>query len=395
MFRPEKTKKSLLQFKNILKNSEYLSDINNQNKKYDKNYHPFVLAGGFGTRLGIISLARKDNKPSSPTPAKNWDLINFTLLNLHKVNLFNVDTVVNYHKQMPKVGPAGCFVEALGYKPIKTKDGFVLKKVRESEIPDNKNTLLLAADSVTDIDYSKFLDKFDKTPDVGFMLVGIPVSEDLGGIIAHNENHIVHDFIENPRPNTSDADPGLIKEIDKDGNVTLKWNEKKQPQYLGNAFIHVIKPELHEVIKNICQEKINTSYNEILKIKNGNKKLITDEDNAKILECVWGRDIIPNLLKLSNEGKLLDKNKNKLKIFTHVADDGDWCDVGKFSKYIVTMQEIAEGKKYHNLPDSLKKEIKNNIDGQVVYTADVQNDFKNLVAKGNTKGPILILKKED
>lgn len=395
MFRPRKTKKSIAKFQEMLKVINYPYMLSRDKEKYKKNYYPYILAGGFGTRLGIITLARKDNKPSSPVPAKNCDLINFTLLNLHKVGLFDEHTDVNYYEQIGKVGPAGCFVEALGYTIVRNKDGLKLKKIADSQIPDDKNTIILAADTVTDIDYSSFLDKFNATPDAGVMLVGIPVSEDLGGIIAHDENNLVYDFIEAPRPNTNDADAGLIKRIDEHGNVSLKLNKNNQQQYLGNAFIHIIKPELHEVIKDIYQEKINNSYNKVLKDKNGNTGLITNTDYEEILDCVWGRDIIPRLVKMAAEGKLLDANKKPLKIYTHVSDDGDWCDVGKFSKYMTTMQEIADGTKYNNLPTEVKDEIRSNIDGQVIYTTDVKTHFRTLIGEGFTKGPILILKKED
>ena len=95
-------------------------------------------------------------------------------------------------------GPAGCFVGALGYTIHKTDKGIDLLKTNESVLPSDKNTIIMPSDNITDINFSSFLDDYLLKDDIGIMIVGIPVSKDVGGLIIQNEDSTVKQFIENP-----------------------------------------------------------------------------------------------------------------------------------------------------------------------------------------------------
>ena len=44
---------------------EFSKAIQKNDKDYSEYFHPYILAGGFGSRLEAVSHLRDDNKPST------------------------------------------------------------------------------------------------------------------------------------------------------------------------------------------------------------------------------------------------------------------------------------------------------------------------------------------
>ena len=382
-YKPEKTKNSVEKFVENQEESNIFNGI--EKKDYSDGYHPYILAGGFGTRLEVLSHQRGDNKPSTATPVKDWDLMHFNLLNLHRVNLLDDSTEISYNTQKSPSGSAGCFIEALGYEIKKTDDGIDLVKTRKSLLPKDKKALIVTADNITDMDYSKFLEVCNEKDDLGMMIVGIPVSEDMGGLIERDEHKVVKRFIEKPN-NTTDLENTVI--LDEKGEIYR--DRKGRPCYLGNAFIHIINPDIYDDLANIYRDKIKTSYTQAIK----DTEVITDEKYSQITEGIWGRDFIPELIKRSEEGTLLDRNGKNLKIYTYEALDNDWDDVGNYNKYYNTVRNSAKEDYFVNLPVEIKKNIAKNIDDNIIYNVDVKDQFKEFLGNGYVKGNVIITPKE-
>ena len=103
------------------KNSKLFKDIKTSDIDYSEEFHPYVLAGGFGSRLEAITHYHNNNKPSAATPIKDWHLLDFSLLNLYQANLINNDTNIKYHIQARANGPVGCFITNMGYDIVNDK----------------------------------------------------------------------------------------------------------------------------------------------------------------------------------------------------------------------------------------------------------------------------------
>ena len=291
-------------------------------------------------------------------------------------------------------GPAGCFAGALGYTIHKTDEGLKLIKTNESVVPSDKSTIIMPSDNITDINFSTFLDDYLLKDDIGIMVVGIPVSKDVGGLIIKNEDDTIKQFIENPNDVKNCLEKGLIQYKDSDGNLKTFKDKEGNDCYLGNAFIHIINPQIHNVIVDIYRKKIQNEYLKLLESNNFNESEIKDEDYLKAIEGLWGRDIIPELIKLSDEGNLKDKNDKNLKVYTFQSLDNDWDDVGNYNKYYTTINKVAKDDGYKNIPKSLKNIIASNISDNIIYNIDVKEDFESFIDGGFVKGNVIIMPKQ-
>ena len=387
-YKSTKTKNSINKFIENQKTSNIFKNIETLKEDFSKNFHPYILAGGFGTRLEIISHQRGDNKPSTITPIKNWDLMHFNLFNLYKTGLMPQDVSLNYYEQKVSNGSAGCFIGALGYEIERNNDSLNLVKTKEQYIPQDKNALIVTADGLTDMDYSAFLSDYLKKDDAAMMLVGIPVNINPGGLIIKDENNVVKEFIE--KPAKEDLDKAKITILNKQGKIETYRDKEGKPYYLGNAFIHIINPDIFDTLANIYRDKIQKSYNNYIK-QNGNN--ISEENYSKIIEGIWGRDFIPKLIELSEAGKLKNKNGKNLKIYTYEALKQDWDDIGNYNTYYNAIRKVADDKYYVNMPTEIKEEIKNNINNNILFSSNFKEDFKNFIGQGYTQGQIIVTEK--
>ncbi len=385
-YKRNETEDTIDDFIKLSKTSKLFDNITVSDIDYSKYFHPYILAGGFGSRLEALTHFHNNNKPSSATPIKDWRLLDFTLLQLFKANLINDNTNIKYHIQARDSGPVGCFVTNMGYSIVNDKDGIRLENRGKSEFPTDKNIIIMPADNITDIDLADALKTFMDTPDAGFMVVGAPDERCYcGKIVPEDDSNVIKDFIPNKTHNAViDKTTGTVK--DKNGNDVV----------LGNAFIYVIKPDLLDTVKDIYGEKIKENANKILAKRAGQAtckgKLLKDSEYSKAVDVHWDREIIPELVKMSNEGKLLDKNGNQLKAIVYKAVDSTWSDVGEYTPYYNTMQDLAKDDKFLDMPKSIKDAAKENIQGNIIFNnPNAKKDFNDFLGTGYTTGKIIVI----
>ena len=384
-YKRNETENTVDDFLRLSKNSRLFDDIKPSDIDYSKDFHPYVLAGGFGSRLEAITNFHNNNKPSASTPIEDWRLLDFTLLQLYKANLINNDTNIKYHIQARDNGPVGCFVTNIGYDIVNDKEGIRLQNRSKSELPTDKNIIIMPADNVTDIDLADALETFKNTPDAGFMVVGAPDERCYcGKIVPEDGSNEIKEFIPNMTHNeVIDKTTGTVK--DKNGNDVV----------LGNAFIYVIKSDLLDTVANIYGNKVKENADSIIANRKPacNSQLLKDSEYSKAVDIHWDREIIPALVKMSREGKLLDKNGNHLKSIVYKAVDSTWADVGEYTPYYNTMRDLARPDKFINMPQVLKDAAKENIVDNVIFNnPSVKDSFYEFLGNdGTTYGKITVL----
>ena len=394
-YKSEKTIESVQRFFKLVRGSELFKTINKTDKPYYEKFHPYLLAGGFGSRLEALSYGREDNKPSTATPIKGMDLMHFSLLNLYQANLLPKSTDdINFVIQDEANSAVGCVITTLGYKIKNNLDGVDLVKDGKSVLPKDKAAIILPSDNVIDINLTEVLDNYMSTKNVGMMIVGVPDYRCYGGLIKADKDNKITDFIYKPSIEDIEENDDFIYKINKKGEKEYLLDSNGKKTALSNAFIYIINPEIVDSIASIYKNKIRKAYETLIWEKGGvNKKNITREEYLKVIECLWDREIIPQLVKLSNQGRLKNKNGEKLNVVVHKALDSDYSDVGECSSYIKTMRNLAKEDVYQNIPATIKDELRHNITDNVIFNADVQDDFNKLLGNGYTKGNIVVIPK--
>lgn len=386
-YKPEKTINSVNQFIQMTETSPIFDEVKRSNKDYSEYFHPYILAGGFGSRLEAISHNRGDNKPSTGTPIPNWNLINFTLLNLYQANLLHKGTNIDFCVQKEANSAVGCFVTTLGYKIDMTHRGLDLVKEGESIVPPNKNVIIMPSDNITDVDLTEALDAFLARPDAGMMVVAVPDYRCYGGLILHNEKSEINTFITKPSKELLATGVGHVI---KNGKVHK--DPDGQETSLGNAFIYIIKPDVLDTITDIYRNKIRSSY-QVLMATKGDDKSMTKEEYLSVIESFWDREIIPELVHMSNEGRLKGRDGQDLKVVSYDSLDADWSDVGEYSSYYSTIRNIAKEDSFTKLPKRLKQAVSDNIEKNVIFNADFKDDFKEFLGNGYVCGNVIVVAK--
>lgn len=391
-YKPDKTIESIKDFIEMTQNSDMFKNIEKSNFDYSKYFHPYLLAGGFGSRLEAISYSRSDNKPSTSTPIKNWNLVNFSLLNLYQANLLNKNTDIDFCVQNEANSAVGCFITTLGQKIAMTPNGLDLVKDGKSIVPKNKHIIIMPSDNITDIKLSDALDAYMKTPNAGMMVVGVPDYRCYGGLILHNNKNEIEHFITKPSKDLLDTGIGLIKYKDDCGQEKILRDGDGMATSLGNAFIYIINPDILDDITDIYRDKIRTAYKNLMSKKVDNQEM-TKEEYLKVIECLWDREIIPKLVEMSKDGELKDKEGNDLKVVTYRATDASWSDVGEYSSYYKTMKNVAKDDSFVNMPKVIKNSVKENILDNVIFNIDVKDDFKKFIGNGYVEGNVMVVPK--
>ena len=94
-----------------------------------------------------------------------------------------------------------------------------------------------------------------------------------------------------------------------------------------------------DTITDIYRNKIRSSY-QVLMATKGRDKSMTKEEYLSVIESFWDREIIPELVRMSNDGQLKDRKGNDLKVIAYDSIDTDWSDVGEYTSYYSTIQNL-------------------------------------------------------
>ena len=132
--------------------------------------------------------------------------------------------------------------------------------------------------------------------------------------------------------------------------------------------------------------------------------ILTPEDTG------LGGSVMPKIIQLINEGKLVDKNGNKLKAYTVPLErkggkPAVWDDIGTAEAYLKLIKDVAaetkangigEDNKYYGIPTFIMNDFASNVDlttGIVFDSKEAQSYFKNFKQKyeiSDVKGNIFI-----
>ena len=391
-YKSEKTIKSMQRFYKLIKESPVFKSIEKTAKPYYEKFHPYLLAGGFGSRLEALSFGRGDNKPSTATPIKGMDLMHFSLLNLYQANLLPESTDdVDFVIQDEANSAVGCVITTLGYKIQNNSDGVDLVKDGKSVLPKDKAVVILPSDNVIDIDLTEVLDSYNSKDNVGMMVVGVPDYRCYGGLIRANEKDEIKDFIYKPTIESLEENDEFLYSLNEKGEREYLIDSNGQKTALGNAFIYIINPEILDTVASIYKNKITNAYESLIWSKGGMDKNIPQEEYLKVIECLWDREIIPALVDMSNQGKLVGKDDKELSVYVHRAMNTYYSDVGECSSYITTMRNVAREDAYKNIPASIKKEARESVQGNVLFNTDAKEEFSKLLGDGYTSGNIVVI----
>lgn len=393
-YKSEKTIKSMQRFYKLVKESPLFKSIEKTTKPYYEKFHPYLLAGGFGSRLEALSFGRGDNKPSTATPIKGMDLMHFSLLNLYMANLLPESTDdVDFVIQDEANSAVGCVITTLGYQIVNNTDGVDLVKEGKSVLPKDKAVIILPSDNVIDINMDEVLESYNSKENVGMMIVGVPDQRCYGGLIRADENDIIKDFIYKPTLESLEKNGDFIYKLDEAGNKEYLLSNDGSKTALSNAFIYIINQEVLDTVADIYRNKIRNAYETLVWSKGGDAK-INQEEYLKVIECLWDREIIPKLVEMSAQGKLKNSNGDNLSVMVHKALDASYSDVGECKSYIKTMRNIAKEDVFQNIPESIKTAAQKNIKDNVIFISDVKDEFASLLGKGSTKGNIVVIPAE-
>jgi glucose-1-phosphate adenylyltransferase len=185
-----------------------------------------ILAGGEGTRLGVLTAKR--TKPAVPFAGK-YRIIDFPLSNCVNSNIFDVYIIAQYrpHSLIEHIGAGGPwdlnrdFTGGIRiYTPYKSRgsDWFVgtADAVQQNfsfiKMGDPDLILLLSGDHVYTMDYSDLIDfHLSREADLTVATIQVPSDESSRfGIVDHDENYRIKSFLEKPEnPPSNLANMGI------------------------------------------------------------------------------------------------------------------------------------------------------------------------------------------
>jgi glucose-1-phosphate adenylyltransferase len=185
-----------------------------------------ILAGGEGTRLGVLTAKR--TKPAVPYAGK-YRIIDFPLSNCVNSNIFDVFIIAQYrpHSLIEHIGAGGPwdlnrdFTGGIRiYTPYKSRgsDWFVgtADAVQQNfsfiKRGDPDLVLLLSGDHVYTMDYSKLIEfHTEHHADLTVATIPVPLSEaSRFGIVGHDADYRVTSFVEKPEnPPSNLANMGI------------------------------------------------------------------------------------------------------------------------------------------------------------------------------------------
>ena len=226
----------------------------------------FLLAGGEGSRLKSLT---KDTCKPLVKLGSHYHLIDYTLLNCLYSNIFNISVIVQYEsidliKYLfeSNITSLGNFYILPPVTKFDNKENIVFQNTAHSVYlnknivkEDFEDILILSADHIYSMDYSKFYEDHKKSnADLSVSYVEVPMEEaSRFGIFNLDENGNVESFEEKPEnPKSNFASMGIYifkKEllfnvldelIEKIGN-DLDFGSDVIPYYLENYNVNVYK----------------------------------------------------------------------------------------------------------------------------------------------------------
>ncbi|MBQ3101552.1 hypothetical protein IJC60_00960 [bacterium] len=331
----------------------YLDAPEGDYKEIVQQHNPSLLipAGGFGERFENVSSILGDgteNKPSSYLPRnENYRIMGTTLNMAAQAGIIEEDDEIKYLSQKHELAESDevSHVEAYG-----TDGGAFAEALKKDIIPDNKDAIILNADIFTNADITRAYKALKTLPNAAAVIPYYPVGEaraksfGLIGVEADADNNmVIKEFVEKPK---------YINDLPEDATAEEKEAREKVrlaeigDKYMANPGMYFLSKEAVAVLKN--------------------------HNFKKLGDVGLGADLMPTIVRLAQEGKLVDENGNQMKVYTVPleAKGGKaavWDDIGSAEAYADIIHDVAretrknfdtpEFNKYYGVPDAILNDI--------------------------------------
>ena len=336
-----------------------------------------IPAGGFGERF--FNITREfENKPSGKLPTNDNYRIIATALNLAAsagILSGSADDSVKYLSQAHDIPNGGDtrFVEK-----YKTDGGAIAEGLKRDIIRNDKPAIILNADIFTNADISRTYNALKTLPNAALIIPYYPVNPEraksfglLGVEQDDNGNLQIKEFLEKPKY-TSDApmpndfvEPGSYdKAMQEFRKVQTAQNPSDENSFLANPGFYFLSPQALKVLT---------------------AKGILDPAKTGL-----GAHVMPEIVRLANEGKLLDEEGNNMKVYTVPLETKGgkpavWDDIGTAEAYLKLIKDVANEvrlhgntveNKYYGVPEFLMQDFAKNTDLEtgIVYDSQKARD---------------------
>lgn len=338
-----------------------------------------IPAGGFGERF--FNITREDeNKPSGKLPTDDRYRIIGTTLNLAAAaGILNGDENddVIYLSQNHEI-PEGNGVYYVS--KYKTDGGAISEGLKRDLIRNDRDSIILNADIFTNADVSRTYNALKTLPNAALVIPYYPVNPQraksfglLGIEQDENGNLQIKEFLEKPAY-TSDApmpneftQPGAYdKAMEEYRKVQTAIDPTDENRFLANPGLYFLSKEAQKVLMA--------------------QGILTPDATG------LGGNVMPKIVQLANEGKLLDKDGNNMKIYTVPLEakggkPAVWDDIGTAEAYLKLIKDVASEvklhgttseNKYFGMPEFVLNDFANNVDLESGIVYDSQKARESL-----------------
>ncbi|MBQ8886097.1 MAG: hypothetical protein IJY61_00155 [Candidatus Gastranaerophilales bacterium] len=346
-----------------------------------------IPAGGFGERFFNIT-REYENKPSGKLPTHDEYRIMATAMNLAAgAGIINADETdeVKYLSQAHEIPEGGDVRYVSKYK---TDGGAIAEGLSRDIIDNNKPAVILNADIFSNADITRTFHALQTLPNAALVIPYYPVNPEraksfgLLGVKQDEAGHLqIKEFLEKPKytsdaplPNDFRAPGEYDKAMAEFKKAQTAQNPADENSYLANPGFYFLSPQALKVLtaKGIL------------------------EPNATGL----GAHVMPEIVKLANEGKLLDSEGNQMKVYTVPLETKGgkpavWDDIGTAEAYLKLIKEVANEynkngntpeNKYYGVPEFLMSDFAKNTDlttGIVYDSEKARTSFEEFKTKHN------------
>ncbi len=344
-----------------------------------------IPAGGFGERF--FNITREDeNKPSGYLPTnENYRIIATTLNLAASAGILNGDETdsIKYLSQAHELPEE----ENTHYvSKYKTDGGAISEGLVRDIIRNDKASIILNADVFTNTDITRIYHALKTLPNAALIIPYYPVNAQRAksfGLIGiekdENGNLQIKEFLEKPKYT---ADAPLPSDFVEPGSYDRAMAEFKKVQkavnpnnpdtFLANPGFYFLSPQAMKVLMA--------------------KGII--EPNATGL----GANVMPKIVEMANNGKLLDDKGNKMNVYTVPLEakggkPAVWDDIGTAEAYLKLIKDVAFeyethgntlANKYYGVPEFVMSDFAANTDlesGIVFDSEQARNSFNDFCSK--------------
>ncbi len=356
-----------------------------------------IPAGGFGERFFNIT-RENENKPSGKLPTDDRFRIIGTTLNLAaSAGILKGDGTddVKYLSQNHEI-PEG---DGIYYvSKYKTDGGAISEGLKRDIIRNDKDSIILNADIFTNADISRVYNALKTLPNAALVIPYYPVNPQraksfglLGIEQDKNGNLQIKEFLEKPKY-TSDApmpndfvSPGDYDKAMKEyAKVQTALDPNDENKFLANPGLYFLSKEAQKVLMA--------------------QGILTPNETG------LGGNVMPKIVALANEGKLIDENGNEMKVYTVPLEakggkPAVWDDIGTAEAYLKLIKDVAyevslhgttPNNKYYGVPEFVLQDFANNSDLESGIVFDSQqaqyalNEFALKYGVNSIRGNIFV-----